>query len=170
MIADYCRITCKLCSKKKKRSCQMSKYNCCWDGTTSAKGPKGKGCPEIRDKLTDECKEFEAECLRNPYFMWTKCRKTCLNNLPPIEPFLQRLTPSDLDVPPPYGQPATPPGMPPTHTHAAGPVYPYPFPGMPQGNSTIGKKTAPLTTRKHKKSHRHKNSHHRPIHSHVKSN
>ena len=83
---------------------------------------------------------FESECLRNPYYMWTKCRQTCIKNLPPIEPFLHGLGPvSDLGIPPPAcGQ--TSPGMPPGHS-APGTLYPYP--GMPQGlNGTMGKKTS----------------------------
>lgn len=71
--------------------------------------------------------------------MWTKCRETCLRYLPPIEPYLQRLRPSNDQSPsPPLGQPWIPPAArPPT-----GPSFPYPFPSSPQGNNTLGKKTS----------------------------
>ena len=90
---------------------------------------------EIKDDPEAKCTVFESECMRNPYYMWTKCRKTCIKNLPPIEPFLHGA--SDLGIPPPAcGQPV--PGMLPGQ---GAPGYPYP--GMPQGmNGTMGKKTS----------------------------
>ncbi|XP_046845484.1 papilin-like [Xenia sp. Carnegie-2017] len=113
MVADYCRITCKLCDREKGRTCESSKYNCCWDGTTFASGPKGQDCPKIRDDPNARCAMFESECLRNPYYMWTKCRQTCLNSLPPIKPFIQELGPNyGFGLPPPaYGQPAVGSGI-----------------------------------------------------------
>ena len=85
---------------------------------------------------------FESECLRNPYYMWTKCRETCLKNLPPIEPFLHGA--NNLGIPPPAcGQPF--PGMPPG----------YPPPAMPQGlNGTMGKKMSTKKLIRLSKKHR----------------
>ena len=96
---------------------------------------------------------FESECLRNPYYMWTKCRQTCIKNLPPIEPFLQGFGP-DLGIPPPAcGQPSMFPGMPPGPS-AAGNLYPYP--GMPLGsNSTMGKKTSTRNATSNHRDYRH---------------
>jgi hypothetical protein len=85
--------------------------------------------------------------------MWTKCRDTCLKNLPPIEPFLQGLGPvSDIGIPPSAcGQPF--PGMPPGQS-APGTLYPYP--GMPHGlnGSTMGKKTSRKNIKLLEKKHR----------------
>lgn len=88
----------------------------------------------MQDDPKAKCSFYEAECLRNPYYMWTKCRETCIKNLPPIEPFLQG---PSLGIPPPAcGQ--LPPGMQPGYG-APGTLYPYP--GVPQGlNGTMGKK------------------------------
>ena len=88
---------------------------------------------EIKDQLSSrECEKFEAECLRNPYSMWTKCRASCLKSLPPIPPYLHVLTggsPASPGGQTPYGHPAM------THGMSA-------FPGFPQGNNTAGKKTS----------------------------
>ncbi|XP_028394549.1 uncharacterized protein LOC114518760 [Dendronephthya gigantea] len=150
MVADYCRVTCNLCSKSKSsKTCQSSKHNCCWDGRTPAKGPKGKGCPKIKDDPGANCKLYESECLRNPYYMWKKCRKSCIANLPPIEPFIQGFGPvNQLGIPPPAcGQPPMFPGMPAGHA---------PYPGMQQGmNSTIGKKGSTKNVKQEKNIHSH---------------
>ena len=94
---------------------------------------------EIKDVLSStQCEKFEAECLRNPYFMWTKCRESCIKNLPPIQPYLQMFTngsPVSADNPaqhPPYGHHPLPYGM-------------GSFPGLPQTNqpaAAVGKKTS----------------------------
>lgn len=68
--------------------------------------------------------------------MWKKCRATCLRNLPPIQPFLQQLTPSNdlgLASPSPQGQL----GMPPPPQAVGGLSYPHPFPGISQKNRTL---------------------------------
>ncbi|XP_060520392.1 papilin isoform X2 [Cylas formicarius] len=47
----------RMCKRRKIMQCKKTKYGCCWDNITSAKGPFDKGCPSPKT-----CKESKFGC------------------------------------------------------------------------------------------------------------
>lgn len=52
----HCAQTCKQCVPKPKCATRDSKYGCCWDKKTEAKGYYGEGCPECKDRYPRHCR------------------------------------------------------------------------------------------------------------------
>lgn len=74
IVRRKCQDTCGVCRAAAPPDCKLTKYKCCWDNVTTAKGPNLKGCPPCADKY-DECKVFKKDCDRPD--IRTMCPVTC---------------------------------------------------------------------------------------------
>ncbi|XP_058964018.2 uncharacterized protein [Pocillopora verrucosa] len=54
-VKSICALTCNSCVVKPKCALETSKYGCCWDKKTEAKGFYGEGCPECTDRYPKYC-------------------------------------------------------------------------------------------------------------------
>lgn len=54
-VRKNCALTCNSCVVKPKCATRVSKYGCCWDKKTEAKGYYEEGCPECADRFPEYC-------------------------------------------------------------------------------------------------------------------
>lgn len=81
----YCQETCQLCKPPAKEECyfssgEKSKYGCCWDGRTPARGPNNQGCPVCENfKGGSYCHMYNRFCFDTDYAMRLRdeCPMTC---------------------------------------------------------------------------------------------
>lgn len=55
--------------------CKHTKFGCCWDNKTVAKGKYQEGCPACKDRYVAECKAFVKQCGRED--IRRICPQTC---------------------------------------------------------------------------------------------
>jgi len=74
IVKNLCKDTCGGCRAELPVDCSLTKFGCCWDNITIAKGPNNKGCAICADKYY-ECMHFKDQCYHHQMRMI--CPVTC---------------------------------------------------------------------------------------------
>lgn len=64
IVKNKCKDTCRTCRAASPPDCSRSKYGCCWDNVTVAKGSNQEECPLCGDQYA-ECSMFTEFCARD---------------------------------------------------------------------------------------------------------